>query len=346
MSALIAGCGTSGSNQTLSDSASLLTALENWSALQVPVEQAVGVLTQQCMAGQGYTYYPFPQPGQPGGGPALFASPLFGSSLWVGPQSLAWRVVNGWGLYEQTMQQLSQPGGFNGSRPQEIKVMQSLRGGDMRRYMKALYGGGKTEKIRVPGLPHFTIQIGGCNTTSGTRLFGSVAASVAVPEYGPVILNNDVRASASHSPALRASQAVWAACVYAHTRLHARSPSQLFLHFYSLYQTKGPTPAVHRQELAAAVADLQCQRRSRLPQVVRKQSLAAVRRLPAPVVGELESLLSALQQARTRAQKVFEHPSTSGSVTNGAVTGAGSSRGAQGTNGSPQTRRSVVVIGA
>jgi hypothetical protein len=139
------------------------------------------------------------------------------------------------------MQQLSQPGGLFGGQPQEIRIMQSMRGQAMQAYMKTLWGGGKTMKIRIPGLPHVTIQIGGCNTTAGKQLFGSVDASVAVPQYGPAILTGSIQTSAARSPALRASEARWAACVRAATRIAARSPSQLFLHFYTLYNTKGPT---------------------------------------------------------------------------------------------------------
>jgi hypothetical protein len=149
---LLTACGGSGSSQAASGQAALLTTLESWSALQTPVDEALGILTQQCMAQHGYQYYPFPQAGQPGG-PAFFATPLFGSSLWLGPQSLAWRIVNGWGLYEQIMEQLGQPGGFNGGQPQEVHVMQSMHGSAFQRYMKTLYGGGKSKKIRIPGLP-------------------------------------------------------------------------------------------------------------------------------------------------------------------------------------------------
>jgi hypothetical protein len=345
--ALLTGCGASGAGQAASSRAALLTTLENWSALQTPVDQALGILTQQCMAQHGYRYYPYPEAGQPGGSP-FFATPLFGGSLWLGPQSLAWRLVNGWGLYEQIMQQLGQPGGLNGDQPQENQVMRSLRGRAMVAYIKALYGGGKSMKIRIPGLPHFTIQIGGCNTTAGAKLFGSVAASVAVPQYGPSILNGSVQSTANRSPALHASQAMWAACVKARTRLAVRSPSQLFLRFYSLYQTKGPTPAVHRQEIAAAVADLQCQRRSRLPQTVRKAALSAIGHLPASVVGELGTLLSTLQQARSRSQTLFAHPAASPTVTKRATGPTGSSgaaNGAQPAVGQGAVRRSVVVLG-
>ena len=340
---LLTGCATSGAGQTASGRAALLTTLENWSALQTPVDEALGILTQQCMAQHGYRYYPYPDAGQPGGSP-IFATPLFGGSLWLGPQSLAWRIVNGWGLYEQMMQQLGQPGGLNGDQPQENQVMRSLHGHAMQAYFKALYGGGKTMKIRIPGLPHFTIQIGGCNTTAGAKLFGSVAASVAVPQYGPSILNTSIQSTANRSPALRASQAMWVACVKARTRLTVRSPSQLFLHFYSLYQSKGPTPAVHRQEIAAAVADLQCQRRSRLPQTVRKAALSAIGHLPASVVGELGTLLSTLQQARSRSQALFSHPATSPAVT----TPASAPTGSDGTGqvvGHGAVSRSVVVFG-
>jgi hypothetical protein len=341
--ALLAGCGASGSGQTQKGSAALLTTLENWSALQTPVDEAQGILMQQCMAAHGYRYYPFPQGGQPGGAP-FFASPLFGTSLWLGPQSLAWRIVNGWGLYEQTMEQLSQPGGFNGDQPQENRVMRSLRGPAMRQYMNTLYGGGKSMKIRIPGMPHFTVRIGGCNTTTGTRLFGSVAASIAVPEYGPTILNSTVQSSAGRSASVRASRTAWAACVDTRTKLRVSSPSQLFLHFYSLYQNKGPTPAIHRQELAAAVADLQCQRRSHLAQSVKNAVLAAVGRLPTPVVGEIETLLSALEQARTRAQSLFAHPTTT--PERSITPGAGVSNGTSGTSGQGSVRAPVVVLGA
>ena len=345
-SAVLAGCGSSGSRQTASGRAALLSTLENWSALQTPVDQALGILTQQCMAQHGYRYYPYPQNGQPGGSP-FFATPLFGSSLWLGPQSLAWRIVNGWGLYEQTMQQLSQPGGFNGDQPQENQVFRSLRGPALRIYIKTLYGGGKSLKIRIPGLPHFTIRIGGCQTTAGTRLFGSVAASVAVPQYGPSILNSSVQSSAAHSSALHASEASWVACVRARTGLTVRSPSQLFLRFYSMYQSKGPTPAVHRQELAAAVSDLECQRRSRLPQSVRRAALSAIGHLPGSVVGELETLLSTLQQARSRAQALFAHPGTTrDTTTSSAVRGSSvAAAGTLGAGGRVTSSRSVVVLG-
>jgi hypothetical protein len=344
--AVLTGCGSSKSGQTASGRAALLTTLENWSALQTPVDEALGILTQQCMAQHGYRYYPYPEAGQPGGSP-FFSTPLFGTSLWLGPQSLAWRIVNGWGLYEQTMQQLGQPGGINGDQPQENQVFRSLRGRALTTYIKTLYGGGKSMKIRIPGLPHFTIRIGGCQTTAGTRLFGSVAASVAVPQYGPSILDGSVQSSAARSSVLRASEAEWVACIRARTRLTARSPSQLFLRFNSLYQSKGPTPAVHRQELAAAIADLECQRRSRLPQAVRKAALSAIGHLPASVVGELGTLLSTLQQARSRAQTLFAHPDTTSSVTNpAAATGSGAAATESLPAGDQSTAgRSVVVIG-
>lgn len=343
--ALLAGCATSGSAQTARGRAELLTTLENWSALQTPVDQALGILTQQCMAQHRYRYYPFPQGGQPGGAP-FFASPLFGTSLWLGPQSLAWRIVNGWGLYEQTLQQLAQPGGLNGSQPQENQVLRSLRGRAVMTYFKVLYGGGKSMKIRIPGLPHYSIRIGGCNTTAGARLFGSVAASVAVPQYGSAILNGSVQSSAARSRAVRASEASWAACVHARTRLTSRSPSQLFMRFYQLYMTKGPTPGVHGKELAAAVADLDCQRRSRLPQTVKAAALAAIGHLSPSVVGELGTLLSALQQARSRAQALFAHPHaipelTTPSGGNGPSAGTGTLR----TGGRPASSRTVVVLG-
>ncbi len=345
-SALLAGCGGAGSAQGPSGRAALLTTLENWSALETPVDQALGILTQQCMAQRGLRYYPFPQAGQPGG-PPLFATGAFGSSLWLGPQSLAWRIVNGWGLYEQTMQQLSQPGGLAGGPPLEIRVMQSMGGRAMQTYMRALWGGGKTMKIRIPGLPRATVQIGGCNTTAGTQLFGSVAASVAVPQYGPAILTGSIQPSAARSPALRASEADWAACVRAGTRVVATSPSRLFLHFYSLYQTKGPTPAVHRKEVAAAVTDLKCQRRSRLPQMVRHAALTAIGHLPASVLGELETLLAVLEHARVRARAVFAHPATNPSPVRSpaGANGPAGAAGSQALSGAGSSSRSVVVFG-
>jgi hypothetical protein len=352
--AVLGGCGGGGVAQSVSGRAALLGTLENWSALETSVDQAQGILTQECMAAHGLTYYPFPQTGQPGGSP-LFASELFGSSLWLGPQSLAWRSVNGWGLYEETMQRLSQPGGFSGGQPQEFRVMRSLRGQDLQTYFRTLQGGGKTMKIRIPGLPRMTIQIGGCNTTAGTKLFGSVAASVAVPQYGPSILNGTIEASAGESPELRASEASWAECVRARTGIAARSPSQLFLHFYSLYNTKGPTPAVHSQELSAAVADLACQLRSRLPQSMRQAELAAIGRLPSSVLGELQTLLAVLEQARARASAVFAHaPSTSpvaatnsSAAGSGAAVGIGAAGGIGEASGGPGSSSSgpVVIFG-
>ena len=346
--AVLSGCGGGGVTQSAGGRAALLATLQNWSALETSVDQARDILTQQCMAAHGLRYYPFPQAGQPGG-PPLFATPLFGSSLWLGPQSLAWRSVNGWGLYEETMQRLGQPGGFFGGRPLEAGVMRSLRGRAGQNYVRTLWGGGKTIKIRIPGLPRITLQIGGCNTSAGTQLFGSVAASVAVPFYGQSILGGSIEASAGRSPAVQASEASWAACVRARTGVPARSPSQLFLRFYTLYNTKGPTPAVHRHELAAAVADLDCQLRSRLPQAMRGAELAAVGRLPNSVLGELQTLLAVLGQARTRARAVFAHaPATSPlAVTSGSAPANGGAesigpapRGPGGASSAP-----VVVLG-
>jgi hypothetical protein len=338
--ALLAGCGGGGSAPSTGSRAALLTTLENWSSLETPVDQAQGILTQQCMAQHGLRYYPFAQAGQPGAS-SLFATELSGSALWLGPQSLAWRTVNGWGLYEETMQQLSQPGGFSGGVPQEIRVLQSMRGQNIETYMKTLNGGGKTMKIRIPGLPGMTIQIGGCNTSAGKELFGSVAASVAVPQYGPAILGGSIQASATRSPALRASEATWAACVRAGTGIAARSPWQLFLHFFSLYHTKGPTLAMHRRELAAAVTDLDCQRRARLPQSVQQAALAAVGRLPDSVLGELQTLVSVLEQARARANAVFAKsptnvsPASNSAPANGAVVQS-QPVGNSGSSGGPQ----------
>jgi hypothetical protein len=339
--AALAGCGGLGAGQGTGSRAELLSTLENWSALETPVDQALGILTQKCMARHGLAYYPFPQAGQPGASP-LFATQLFGSALWLGPQSLAWRIVNGWGLYEETMQQLGQPGGFVGGMPQEFRVMQSLRGQSLRSYMTTLWGGGKTMKIRIPGLGGQTIQIGGCNTKAGVQLFGSAAASVAVPQYGPAILNGSIQSSAARSTVLRASEARWSACIRAGTGIAVSSPWQLFLHFHTLYETKGPTLAVHRQELAAAVADFNCQRRSHLPQSVRQASLAAVGHLPDSVLGELQTLVGVLEEARVRARTVF---SQSENISVPSITGTAQSAAPQPTGGGGRSGGSVVVFG-
>ncbi len=308
---LLAGCGSSDVGQSLGSRSALLSTLENWAAFQTPVDQALGILTQECMAHHGLPYYPFARVGQPGG-EAIFATPTFGSSLWLGPQSMAWRSVNGWGLYEVTMQRLGQPGGFFGGGPLQSQVFRSLRGRAIQRYFTTLYGGGKLTKIRIPGLPGITTQIGGCNTTAGRELFGSIAASVAVPAYGPSILNGTIESSARRDPGLVTSEAEWAVCVKARTGLAVHSPSQLFLHFYSMYNTKGPTPQVHAKELHAAIADLNCQRQTRLPEAVNKAALAAVGKLSPSVLGELQTLLSDLEQARSEAASVFRHaPSSS-----------------------------------
>lgn len=322
--AVLGGCGSAGVGASTGNRAALLGTLENWSAVQTTVDQARGILTQRCMARHGFRYYPFSEAGQPGGSP-LFTSQLFGSSLWLGPQSLAWASVNGWGLYEETMERLSQRGGFFGGQSQESQVMRSLRGRQVMQYFRTLQGTGKSVKIRIPGLPHTTIQIGGCTTTAGEKLFGSIAAAVAAPDYGESILSGTVESSAGRSPALRASEARWAACVRARTGITTKSPSQLFLHFYTLYNTKGPTPRVHREELSAAVADLTCERGARLSQSTRAAELAAVGRLPKSVLGEIQTLLADLDQARTRAQTVFAHASaaTRAAAESSSTTGSG-----------------------
>jgi hypothetical protein len=62
--AFVGGCGA-GSGQTAGGRAALLATLENWSALETPVDQALGILTQECMGQHGLRYYPFAQAGQP-----------------------------------------------------------------------------------------------------------------------------------------------------------------------------------------------------------------------------------------------------------------------------------------
>jgi hypothetical protein len=337
---VLAGCG-GGASTSAGGRAALLTTLENWSALETPVDQALGILTQRCMAEHGLRYYPFTQAGQPGASP-LFAPRVFGSALWLGPQSLAWRIVNGWGLYQEMMQQLSQRGGLSGGLPAEFQVMQSLRGPATQAYMTTLWGGGKTMKIKIPGLPGMTTQIGGCNTTAGKQLFGSVAASVAVPQYGQAILNGTIQPTAARSPALRASEASWTACVRAGTGVAVTSPFQLYLRFFRLYHTKGPTPAVHRSELAAAVTDLDCQRRSRLAQSVQRAAVAAVGRLPSSVMGELQTLVAVLDQARARASAVFTHAARTPNVT---ASNGGAASGSPLAGSSVIQRGPVVIYG-
>ncbi len=341
---VLAGCGGGATNA--GSQAALLTTLENWSALETPVDQARGILTQQCMAQHGLRYYPFAQAGQPGASP-FFAARLFGSALWLGPQSLAWRAVNGWGLYQEMMQQLSQRGGLSSELPAEFRVMQSLRGPAIQAYMKALWGGGKTMKIKIPGLPGTTIQIGGCSTIAGKQLFGSVAASVAVPQYGQAILNGSIQSAASRSPALRVSEASWAACVRAGTGLAVTSPRQLYMHFFILYHTKGPTPAVHDSELKAAVTDLNCQRRSRLPQTLQQAAVGAVGHLPSSVLAELQTLVAVLDQARARASAVFAHEAKTPNVAapNGGAVNGGGAIGSPLAPGRVIQGRSVVVFG-
>ena len=202
--------------------------------------------------------------------------------------------------------------------------MQSLRGRAIETYMKTLYGGGKTMKIRIPGSPAFRDH-----PDRRLQHHGRQDSYSAVSRRRSQFRNTGRRSSSAASsraprarPRCRASEASWAACVHARTGLAARSPSQLFLHFYSLYHTKGPTPAVHRKELAAAVADLECQRRSRLPQPIRKAALAAVGHLPVSVVGELRRCSADLEQARSRARAVFaQSPTTVPCIHDNPVSG-------------------------
>jgi hypothetical protein len=99
---------------------------------------------------------------------------------------------------------------------------------------------------------------------------------------------------------------------------------------------------VHRRELAAAVADLGCQRRWRLPQTIEQASLTAVGRLPNSTLGELQTLLAALEQARTRARAVFANSAPSVPQSTSPATG-GAGVASQTTSSSASTQ--VVTLG-
>jgi hypothetical protein len=77
---LLAGCGV-GLGSTSASRGQLLSTLENWSSLETPVDQARGLLTQECMARHGLPYYPFAGVGQPGGEPLCRLGPAANPSL-------------------------------------------------------------------------------------------------------------------------------------------------------------------------------------------------------------------------------------------------------------------------
>ena len=297
----------------------------------------------------GLRYYPFPQAGQPGGSP-LFTTQLFGSSLWLGPQSLAWRIVNGWGLYEETMQQLSQPGGMSRrAAGAEFRVMQSLRGRAIETYMRTLWGGGKTMKIRIPGLPRMTIQIGGCNTSgrqAAIRKRRGVGRGSAIRAVDPHRQHPAERRALARAAGERGQ--LGRLCPRPHRELR-RGPRRSCSFTSTRCITRRARPRrCTVKELAAAVADLE------LPAAVAPAAVdpqgGAWRRSGVcliSVVGELQTLLADLEQARTRARAVFARSPTtvprihqSPRPTNGAASGIGRRREARESSSAP-----VVVFG-
>jgi hypothetical protein len=229
---------------------------------------------------------------------------------------MASRLTSGWDLYQETLAQMKHAGGVDGVSHSpanaEAAYEGSLHGAASVRYNLALNGdSSKRLTVKQLGAAEVSVPRSGCISAAESELYGSVQASVQVDGLGDLeiaVLTPLVEQDGVY----RSGMTRWAACVARSgvhigtiDGVHADTPLDLYDQVSDLYDSRGPSLGLKRTEVAAAVADLRCQRATSLAHAVNTSELDAVRKLSNQTVGQVEAVVEILHRANARAEHVL-----------------------------------------
>lgn len=269
-----------------------LVRLTHWTVPYAAASDAEDLLIKRCMVRRDLRYYPAST-----GAGASQPEPL----IYLGPRSMRYRRSRGWNAYGLMRESVSNSSSTGTSR-QEKRYLRKLGKSGETAYVNALAG--RTEiRVRVLDQGVVEARTGGCITAAETRLYGSRAAAVEVTGISSLI-DFVLAPRASHAQTYTTTLHRWQQCMMSR-QIKSQSPTDLEEQFIRDYRRQGYSRKLHRLEISAAVADLQCQVKVGLPTAAVDASLQAVRAMPTNTMGEVVKLLAVLQRAALRARHLL-----------------------------------------
>jgi hypothetical protein len=251
-------------------------------AATAEVNNAVEMLTQQCMQAKGLVYYPNIIAAEE------MTSP--GPSIADVPQayfSLAAREADGYGMYTRAIRALAVPSGVPGAG-KEDQYVASLPQRVQDAYMIALQGPASSRvALKLPGGVTSTAPSGGCQGDAQRRIYGSVANYV-LALTGASILNVMFLNSVAADPAFGTVVSNWSACMKKRG-YNYESPRKLW-NTLAGQVAKAPIPAMRELEIKTAVADYKCSAVVKLLPTVRALHEQHACRLSGTLLSDLISI--------------------------------------------------------
>lgn len=190
-----------------------------------------------------------------------------------------------------------------GPVPPNDQYVRSLSPAEQARYSRALFGPQSAHQtIHEPGGGSLTFPTRGCVAQGQERLYGSPKAAQEVLTF-PGDWLAQIGTRTTSDPAVVAKGEPWSRCASAAIGIHVATPDEIVQRLKRDYAREGGTRAMHRREIAYAVADARCQFRSGLAAVYATTLRRDADQLSRPTRRLLSHLLqverTATQRART-----------------------------------------------
>ena len=256
-------------------------------------DRAEQILDKRCMNRKGFKYVL---------GPAERLSSVIANEPYVpglGPTrtealAVALRRRVGYHLYDSY---------HPGPVPPNDQYVRSLSPADQARYSRAMFGPQSARQtIREPGGGSLSFPTKGCVAEGQKQLYGSPLAAQEVLVF-PGDWLAQLGTKTTSDPAVAAKGKPWSRCISAATGIDFATPDQIVQRLKRDYATQGGTKAMHRREIAYAVADARCQFRIGLATVY----ATTLRRYADQLSGRTRDLLTRLLQVEHAATQQAKH---------------------------------------
>jgi hypothetical protein len=265
-------------------------------AAAAEVNNAVEMLTQQCMQAKGLVYYPNIITAEE------MTSP--GPSIAGVPQaylSLAVREADGYGRYTRVVRALAAPSGGQ-ETDKEDRYVASLPQRVQDAYMIALQGSESSRvTVTLPGGVTSTGPSGGCGGMAQRRIYGS-EINYILAVTGASILNGILLNSVTADPAFAAVIADWSACM--EKRGYNYDSPEILWNTLARQIAKAPTPTMQALEIKTAVADYKCSAAVKLVPTVRALQEQYADQLSGPLLSDLISITQIVATALKNAKSL------------------------------------------
>jgi hypothetical protein len=257
------------------------------------LDRAEQILDKRCMNRLGFQYILDPsawqasvddRPYVPGIGPTRTEA-----------LAVAQRMRTGYHLYSAY---------HPGKVPPNDQYVRSLSPAEQARYVRALFGPHSAyQKIHEPGGGSLSFPTKGCVAKGQRQLYGTPLTFQEVSVFPGDWLAQLGRKTTSE-PAVVAKGKPWSRCVTAAIGIHFPTPDAIVERLKREYATEGATTAMHRREIAYAVADARCQFRSGLATVYARIFRQLADQLSRRTNRLLLELLDAERSATLRADQI------------------------------------------